>query len=68
MKTDKQRIVSARKNLLLQKSAQAHRVDHRCAFLSLTQWGPASFTQIDQVRVHNLLVIGQCYTWNLGVG
>jgi hypothetical protein len=47
---------------------QAQRVDHRSAFLFLTKLGSALFTQIGQVHGHNLIMIGQWYTWNLGVG
>jgi hypothetical protein len=63
LKTQKWRIVSARQNLLLHKGVQAHGhnihkgVDLRSAFLSLVWWGPAPFTQLDQVRVHNLLMM-----------
>jgi hypothetical protein len=46
----------------------AHGVDPRSAFLSLMRWGPTLFTWIDQVREHNLLEIGYCYSWNLEMG
>jgi hypothetical protein len=40
------------------RAQHAQGADHRSAFLSLMWWGPAPFTRIGPVQVHNLLMTG----------